>query len=301
MPLPNFLIIGAAKAGTTALYAALRQHPQVYTCAVKEPRFFAFEDETPAFGGPAFNDYVQYPTITRLPDYLALFADATGAKAIGEASTVYLYYPGDKPSERIRHYIPDVKLIAILRQPADRAYSNFLHAVHHDWEPLDDFERAWADESRRIAENWSYFLRYRQNGCYDAQLRPYYERFDGRQIRIVLYEDWLSNPGATIRDVFQFLEVDESFEPDLSDHYNISRIPRSRWMHRLLHRSRLGAALHCLPRPARNLVIGRINRLNLHRPMLSPGLRRRLTAEYRQEILRLQDLIGCDLSHWLAA
>jgi hypothetical protein len=141
--LPNFLIIGAAKAGTSAI-----------------------------------------------------FAPAGDAKARGEASTVYTYYPGDKPAERIRHYLPDVRLIVLLRQPAERAFSNFVHAVSSDWEPLNDFALALAEEPRRIHENWSYFLRYRQNSDYLSQLQRYYTRFERRQIRVYLFEDLCSNPLA---------------------------------------------------------------------------------------------------------
>ena len=298
--LPNFLIIGAAKSGTSALFAAMRQHPQVFACPLKEPRFFAFEDEMPRFGGPPFNDYMQYPTISRLADYQALFAAAGDAKARGEASTVYTYFPGDKPAERIRHYLPDVRLFVLLRQPAERAYSNFVHAVSSGWEPLADFAAAWADEPRRIRENWSYFLRYRQNSDYLTQLRRYYARFDRRQIRVYLYEDLCADPLALVQDVFRFLEIDDSFVPDLSGRYNVSRLPHNCHLNRLVNRSQFAAPLRRLPRPLYRVIVGGINRLNLYRPAFPAEMRLQLTAAFRPDILRLQDLIGRDLSGWLS-
>ncbi len=288
--LPTFLIIGAPKAGTTALWGVLRQHPQIYLGPRKEPRFFAFEGGVPQFGGPRRNDYTDLPTITTFSDYSALFEKAGDARAIGEASTIYLYYPGERPAERIKHYLPDVHLIAILRQPAERAYSNFSHAVRLDWEPLNDFRRAWDDEPRRIRDNWSYFLRYRQNGLYTEQLQHYFERFDRQQLRIYLYEDWLYRRDEVLSDILCFLEVDDAFRPASYPHSNVSRLPRIRWLHRWAHGSR----------PWPRLVTKIIDRLNLYRPVLSPDLKQELTLIYHEEILRLQDLIGRDLSYWLA-
>ncbi len=291
MTLPNFLIIGAPKAGTTALWRVLGQHPQIYVSPRKEPRFFAFEGGPPPFGGPRRNDYTDLPTVTTWSEYLALFDQAGDARAVGEASTVYLYYPGDRPAERIRHYLPDVKLIAILRHPAERAWSNFVHAVQLDWEPLSDFRRAWDDEPRRIGENWSYFLRYRQNGCYADQLERYFARFSRSQMRIYLYEDWCERRDETLADILRFLQVDDAFRPAQYPRSNVFRMPRSRRLHRLFNRPPLADKLRRVTRW--------INRLNLYRPALPPSLRRQLTAEYRDEILRLQDLLDRDLGHWL--
>ena len=301
-PLPNFLVIGAPKAGTSALYETLRRHPQVFVCPIKEPRFFAFEGRVPTFGGPKHNDYVKLPTIISLASYLALFQDAQDAKAIGEASTIYSYYPNEKPAERIHHYIPDVRLIAILRQPAERAYSNFLHAVRNRWEPLTDFTQALADEPRRIHEHWSYFLRYYQNGCYYARLKPYFERFELPQIRIYLYEAWNNNPREVLRDIFRFLEIDDIFVPDMINRHNVSILPRSHAVQAFLKNPHpLKTILKpLLPQTLRRKIISKMQSLNHAKPSpLDPDLRRQLTEEYRDDILKLQDLIGRDLSHWL--
>lgn len=299
MTLPNFIIIGAPKAGTTALWRVLGQHPQIYVGPVKEPRFFAFEGGRPQFGGPPRNDYTDLPTVTTWSEYQALFDQAGDAPAVGEASTIYMYYPGDKPAERIRHDLPEVKLIAILRHPAERAWSNFVHAVQLDWEPLSDFRRAWADQPRRIGENWSYFLRYRQNGCYAEQLERYLARFPRSQMRLYLYEDWCGRRDETLADILGFLQVDDAFRPAQYPRSNVFKMPRSRWLHRLFNCSSLAERLRHGPSILRRLTMGAINHLNLYRPALPADLRRQLTAEYRDEILRLQDLLGRDLRHWL--
>ena len=132
MAMPNFLIIGAMKSGTTALYYYLEQHPQVYMSPVKEPNFFCSEENSDG-------DFA-----TRLGAYQDLFRDVSGEKAIGEASHCYLYEP--EAAARIQEYITDAKLIAVLRDPVDRAYSHFLHMVRNGSEPLTDFALALREE-----------------------------------------------------------------------------------------------------------------------------------------------------------
>ncbi|HEX6473777.1 MAG TPA: sulfotransferase, partial [Candidatus Limnocylindria bacterium] len=131
--LPNFLVIGAAKSGTTALWSLLRQHPQVFMPALKEPHHFAFDADQPApqFRGPGAN--LHRDAVTGTDAYRALFADAGEALAVGEASATYLYVAASV--ERIRAAIPDARLVAILRQPADRAYSSYLHLKRQGREP----------------------------------------------------------------------------------------------------------------------------------------------------------------------
>ncbi|HJQ84304.1 MAG TPA: sulfotransferase, partial [Candidatus Binatia bacterium] len=214
--LPNFLVIGAARSGTNSLYRWLGQHPEICVSPVKEPRFFAFEDAPPAFAGHKPDDYTDFPTWTSLAEYRRLFRPVAGQRAVGEASTVYLYYPGERPAERIRFHVPDAKLIAILRQPAERAYSNYLLAVQHGWEPLPDFAAALAAEDERARAGWSYFLRYRRNGLYHQQLARFYARFPAMQIRVLLYDDLCARPLAVMREVFAFLGVDDRFTPDVS-------------------------------------------------------------------------------------
>ena len=132
MCLPNFIIIGAEKAGTTALWQFLRQHPQVYMSAVKEPQFFGYEGREVSFQGPGPVVKEALP-ICDLEEYKSLFKGTESYKAVGEASPSYLY--NSQAPERIRHYVPQAKLIAILRNPVDRAYSRFLHLVREDREP----------------------------------------------------------------------------------------------------------------------------------------------------------------------
>ena len=295
--MPNFLIIGAMKAGTTALYSYLEQHPEVYMSPVKEPNFFCFEDETLDFRAPQDQEGINRTSVTGIDDYGALFGGVRGEAAIGEASHWYLYHP--KAPERIRRHVPGARLIAVLRNPVDRAYSQFLHFVRDGQEPLTDFARALEEEDRRIRAHWA-FGRYASRGFYYAQLKRYYDLFDRSQIQVHLYEDLKSDAQGLLRDTFRFLEVDPDFVPELSVQPNVSGIPRNRVLHEVLTGSgRTKAVLkQHLPAGVLRLANGLKNR-NLTKPQLSPELRLRMTEMYREDILSLEGLIDRDLSAWL--
>ncbi len=303
--MPNFLIIGTSKAGTTALYLYLKQHPQIYMSSIKEPRFFAFEGEKLDFKGPA-DESLKQGIVTNIKDYCALFQGVSRERAVGEVSPVYLY--STKAPERIRHYIPDVKLIAVLRNPIERAYSNFLAKVRDGSEPLTDFAQVLQEEETRIRNNWSYTWHYRQRGFYYAQLRRYFNKFDREQIRVYLYEDWKASNIMILQEIFHFLNVDDTFVPDISVRPNVSGIPRSEILHRYLTKRNLimSTLKPFLPRRLRQRILAKLRTafvnlmsLNLVRPQLPLEVRRQLVQEYREDILRLQELIDRDLSKWL--
>ena len=305
--MPDFLIIGAAKSGTTALYHYLNQHPQVYMSPEKEPRFFALEGQTPDFRGPADHRGINRCRFTSIEAYRELFREASEAEVAGEASTLYLYSP--EAPENIARHAPDAKLIVVLRNPVDRAYSAFLFMLRDSREPLDDFSLALEDEKRRIAENWGPEYHYLQRGFYYPQLERYLDRFGREKVRIYLYEDLMEDPDGVVRDMFRFLGVEDSFTPDMSSKHNVSGIPASKVLQRaylfLRGSSPLKSALKTLlPAKVRHRMYLRalrsVQRRNLKKaPPLSPRVRRELTEAYRDDILKLQDLIQRDLSKWL--
>lgn len=294
MVLPNFLIIGAAKAGTTSIAQYLNQHPQIYISPIKEPFFFSFEGQDINFSGPGDRESLRL-AITRFQEYEKLFENVSNETAIGEASTSYLYTP--QTPKRIRQYLPNVKLIAILRNPVDKAYSSFLHQVREGFEPLDNFSEALKYERVRIRENWMYFWHYKRNGFYYENLKRYYELFPQSQIRVYLYSDFKKDPLKFMQSLFTFLDVDLAFEPDFSIRYNISGIPRSRILHHLMTESKIVKRLlkPLIPRPMRQ----KARKVNLAKPKLNDELKSQLINEYREDIMNLQNLINRDLSEWL--
>ena len=288
MNMPNFLVIGAAKAGSSSLYNYLKQHPQIYVNPGKGTGFFSWEGEETDFKGPGDD---QQLLINNLEDYRSLF-EGVSQDTIGEVCTDYIY--GSKDPERIYHHIPNAKLIAILRDPSDRGYSQFLGNYRDGIEPLTDFADALREEDARIANNWHYRWHYKQRGFYYAQLKRYFDRFDDRQIKVYLYEDYADHPVNLIQDIFRFLEVDDTFIPDISQRSNTAKVPKNKQLHQSLKKFR-----KLMPRGKR-VVDYLINRnLYVSKPQLSPDIRQQLIQAYREDILKLQGLIQCDLSKWL--
>jgi len=319
--LPTFLVIGAAKSGSTSLHDYLGQHPDIFMSRTKEPNFFSFAGATPEFRYPfecqgqggAMRSRLRNATlgnrISSLDQYQRLFAGVTGQRAIGESSVNYLY-SNDAPL-LIRKHLPDVRLVAILRNPADRAYSRFLHARRDGLEPLADFAEALAAEDGRIAEGYAPVWHYRQRGYYHKQLTRYFELFERKRIHVMLYDDFCLDPRKQIQGLFTFLEVDPAFVPDMSRRLNVSGKPRIAARSWLLddllntHNPVKGLAKRLLPDPAlefvRRLII-HFNSKQVPSPEnypMPPDLRRQLLDYFRPDILRLQDLIGRDLSLWL--
>src|SRR6185369_6769916 len=194
--LPDFLIIGAAKAGTTALFRSISRHPRVFGSPVKEPAFFAYAGSPPPapWGRRRISDEAAY---------LRLFADCPPGALAGEASTEYL--SSERAPSTAFRYVPQARLIAILRHPVERAYSQYLHVKQNGREPEASFEAAWAAEEQRIEQGWRPGTHYRTRGFYARALARWLEVFPREQLLILFYEDWLARPADTLGRVWAHL------------------------------------------------------------------------------------------------
>ena len=162
MALPDFFVAGAPKAGTTALHAALAGHPDLYLSAVKEPKFFLTDGPPPAQGGPGdAKTYREH--VWRRADYERLFAPAPAGARTGESTPFYLY--SGAAQRRIRALIPHARLIVVLRDPVERAHSNWTHLWSAGLDPIGDFPAACAAEDRRVAAGWAPFWQIGRASC----------------------------------------------------------------------------------------------------------------------------------------
>lgn len=297
MTLPNFLIIGAAKSGTTAVSLALQSHPQVHM-PFKEPNFFSGWGTRLTFAGPHRD-----PALERIDklcgtreQYEALFSRAADARAVGEASVSSL--PADGAARRIKELVPRVKLIAVLRQPVDRAFSHFVMNRRYGIEPEIDFRAAILDEPARVRQNWHPFLGLQRTGRYADQLVPYQSLFSAEQLRIYLYEDWLASPETVWAELMSYLALDAPYEPDFRTRHQEGRLYYGAWTTAL-------AAIRPwltprVPLRWRRGIRRRLDPVMAYRPTLDPDLRQELTKTlFREDILRLQDLLRRDLAGWL--
>jgi len=293
--LPNFLIIGAQKAGTTSLYSYLNQHPQIYMSPVKEPNYFAYDERLDS-GGQIRPRAAKI--VSTLEDYEALFDGIHDETAWGEASPSYLY--SARAPFRIHELIPDARMIAILRDPVERAFSNFVHTVRGGREPLRDFNEAIAAEDERIRQGWGPLFHYKHKGLYFQQLSRYLRIFDRSQFCIFLFDDLRRDPQGLAITALRFLEVDDQFRLDVSEKHNVSGLPKNNLSGRAyaaLRRNDLFVALgkKVIPYGVRRLARSSVSEA----PELPLETRKSLIEEFRDDILRLQELIGRDLTAWL--
>lgn len=298
--LPNVLILGAMKAGTTALYRMLDAHPEVYMSPVKEPNFFAFAGQDLDFRAPIDQrpDGINHTSITDRAEYEALFADASPGQPRGEASHTSLYWP-DAP-ENIEGLVPDARLVVILRDPVERAYSEYMHFRRDGDEPIEDFGAALDAEEERIANRWA-FGRYVDRGRYDEQLRRYLDRFDREQLLVLLHDDLTECPDEVGRRLFEHIGADPSVEPTTERRVNKSGVPENRWVHRVL--TGLQPVRDALDPVIPERVVDWANALknrNLEKPAMPAAQRARLAEAFRPHVRRLEDMIDRDLSHWLS-
>lgn len=296
---PNFIVIGAARSGTTALYQYLRRHPDIFMSNIKEPNFFAFEDCPLDFAGPGA-EFVNN-SVASWGEYCALFASAPPGATIGEASPLYLWAP--QAPACIKRRLPQVKLIAILRNPIEQAYSHYLYARAQMIEPLASFEAALAAQPERQRNRWQPLFQYSEFPRYAEQLTRYFEHFGRDQVKIFLYEDYLADPQNLLREICAFIEVDTAFNPDIAEHANMGGNPKSAFLQWLVMRpnplSRMIGAI--LPLNVRQRIKDMISRMNIDRDEMPVAARDHLRMVLRDDITLLQGLIGRDLSHWVAA
>lgn len=285
---PNFFIIGAPKAGTTALYHRLREHPDVFMPAFKEPHFFSEAD---------------VPNRPQsLKEYLDLFKGATTEQAVGEASTSYLHSP-EAPA-RIHSFAPDARIVAVLRHPVERAYSHYLMMLNNRSAPSDRFEplALKARDCILRGEPVPYGSGFRQS-FYADSIERYLSIFNQGNMCILTYEDIKKNTEEFLRTVFIHIGVDPLVEMiHTLDSKNVgSGIPKRRWILDLVYggNSVKRAAQLVFPASFRRQVAAFLLKRNkTGKPRLNPDLSSELTAVFDDDIKRTESLTGLDLSHW---
>lgn len=317
-PLPNFFIVGTGKAGTTSLYSYLRQHPQIYMSPVKEPAYFASEIRADTLSEP-IRRHVAVQSL-QLPqalpqvlkdgeafkpfgwiaaewdDYARLFQGVNGEKAIGEATAAYLW--SATAAANIQARLPEARIIMILRDPAERAFSQYLHQLSVGLTGAtfrEHLELCARGGERKLSPVYPFL----EIGLYHQQVRRFLDLFPRDRIRIYWYEEAWRQPANLLADVFRFLDVDAAFQPDLSRQSHSRRAPRLVGLHHFLKTSGLWYPLKALV-PAR--LISSLRQIGFRRGKsltMSPADRGYLVDYYRDDIQRLAALLGRDLSAWL--
>jgi hypothetical protein len=301
---PDFLIIGAPKAGTTALHAALAQHPDVFVTNPKEPKYWLCDDAPPpAWSGPG-DAHSQQEWVWRRHEYEGLFAPAAAHQVRGESTPFYLWSRG--AHRRIAEALPEVRLIALVRDPIDRAYSNWMHLWSDGLEPVADFEKAFALQDDRIRAGWAPFWRYQGLGRYGEQLEHLFKYVDPERVLVVRYRDIVDQPTDTVDRASRFLGITPGHVETIP-HDNSRNFVEPGWRPRVVGPmvragARLGAFAppHLWRRASAPLVTALSGSGENHRPHLTAEQRARLLPHFEEDIHRLASLTGGDFGDWLS-
>ncbi len=281
----DFFIVGAPKAGTTALYSTLARHPKIFLPALKEPNYFSSAD--------LLQDglYYRETIITTAEDYERLYNKA-GNRLKGDASVSYLYYP--ETARRIFEYNPQARIIIMLRHPVERAVSHYRmdRRLGYVNRPLEEiFEKGPADCR-------SFFQQYFLLGLYSNQIDRYLKTFGNHQVKIIFFEQLKDDFQSVVQETINFLGLPDglkvlsfinrnpSFEitsPLLSALYRLSWLRKT--LKKMLPNMVSGYFMKQFTRPAG--------------PAVDDVFRQKLVAFYRNDIFQLSQLLKTDLSHWL--
>jgi len=298
---PNFFIAGAPKCGTSALYAYLNAHPNIFISTPKEPQYFA-------------EDLPRYRLVATEPEYLRLFKDCTTDHiARGEASTSYLF--SSAAMKRIRERYPDTRIIAMLRDPVDMVYAWHAQCILNGDETEQDFARAWElQEPRRMGQalprrcRHKELLLYKDWGMYSGQVERLFNCFPREQVRIIVFDDFVRDTRRVYEDVLEFLGVPQDGRDEFP-RINENQMLRSKWIGNYLENP--PRLVRYVAKGVKNLAgcntIGllepliRLNRKKMQRPRLPAEFRARLALEFKDDVRRLSALLDRDLDHWVCS
>ncbi|WP_084100544.1 sulfotransferase family protein [Nocardioides luteus] len=298
------MIIGAPKAGTTALHSALARHPQVFATTPKEPKYWLCDDAPPPHWRGPGDKHSQQEWVWRRQDYDRLFEAAPEHAVRGESTPFYLW--SSSAQRRIAEHLPEAKLIAVVRDPIDRAYSNWMHLWCDGLEPVADFLEAFGRQDRRAHEGWAPFWRYRELGLYGQQLDHLYKLVGEDRVLVVRYRDIVDEPAATVDRACRFLGIEQG---------HVDHIPKDNsrtyvepgWRPKVLGPVVRGGAWlgqFAPPEIWRRAYPPLLRQLagpgDHHRPRLTPEQREQLLPAFAEDIELLTKVSGQDFSDWLS-
>ncbi len=297
--LPNLLIVGAAKCGTSSLHKYLDQHPQIFMSKVKEPRFISSQVTPFPLNGPA-DDKVEAWYVKDYEGYKKLFEGSEGYPVVGESSADTLYFY-QRTIPVIKQYLGDPRIIIMLRNPVKRAFSAYQHLVRDLREELS-FEDGLHEEANRIRNNWELIYHYRAVSLYYDAVKAFLDNFSS--VKVILTEDQEKRPQHVLRDIFRFLDVDPNCDINTEIRYNMSGKPKSQWLHQFFFEGNVARKFAqpivrtFFSHETRMRIAQKIQEKNLTRLSINPETKRSLHEYFEEDIRKLETLLDRDLSVW---
>ncbi|WP_434037251.1 sulfotransferase family protein [Formosa sp. 4Alg 33] len=227
--LPDFLIVGAAKAGTTSLFHYLEQHPEVFLPTVKEPKYFVTKFLNLPQQGKG--DQLTYELMIKdFQSYSNLFSEKLESQICGEASVDYLYY-SKKVIPEIKSKLGDPKIIIMLRDPLKRSFSAYNHLIR-DVREIKSFKEGLSLEEDRIRDNYEFIWHYTKASLYHDDVKNFMDHFSN--VKIVIFEEFVKDPIVITQEVYKFLNIDASVIPDVNKRYNFTGHPKNKHLQKIL-------------------------------------------------------------------
>lgn len=299
---PTFLILGAARSGTTALVEGLGTHPHVFVTTPKEPHYFALHARGAAFTGPGDASTINRVAVTDKDAYFSLYPTPPNRYlARGDASVSSLYYYEDAIPE-IQRLAPRAQLVVLLREPTERAFSAFGYMASRGFETHGRFFDAVADEDRRVADGWHHLWHYTRMSQYAPALNAFQEAFGRDHVGVWFYDDLESDYQRTVSEILRFIGT----QPADGEGVGVQRVNASGE-----HRSKvLKAGIHAVTRNelARRAVKGltsyrareAVRRRLLRRREMDPAVYRELAPRFAADLVALRGLVPADRApSWL--
>jgi hypothetical protein len=291
---PDFVVAGAARAGSTAVVESLRSHPDVFVTQPKEPHYLAYAGGRPEFSGPGDEATINSVAVTEQDAYLRLFHAAADGQVRGEGSVSTLYQH-DRALPRLADLNPQARVVLILRNPVDRAYSSFQYLRNRGYEEQPDFLAAVAEEEDRRRAGWHHLWHYTAMSHYADAVAHTLEVFGEDRVLVCWYDDLATRPDETLHRVHAFVGADPARRStdEASGRVNASGTPKRAWVQGAIHRA---AQHHALKTVVKTVVPfaarERIRNANLTTQSVSDTDREQLAPVFQDDLTRLEGVLA---------
>ncbi len=296
--IPNFIIAGVARCGTTSLYHYMKQHPDIGFPSQKEPKYFSSIHLNFPHKG-AGDHTVDSKVIKDKEKYFDLFSNLYTFNAIGEASSDYLFYH-KYTANAIKQELGDIPIIISIRNPIDRAYSAYNNLLRDGRETLEFMDALQAEEER-INNNWDWMWAYKKGSLYADAIEHFQQEFS--HVKIVLFDDLEANPDKIMKEIFTFLNVDPSVKVNSQTKYSHSGKPKNAFVAMLTDRN--NKLMYSLRQLVMSLVprslLEKLASNMLNKDAIPHEASQYLYNYFKEDIIKLEQLINRDLSKWKQA